>query len=239
MGEQDRGQGHEQSIGALILAAGRSQRMQGIDKTFAPILGKPLILHTLTVFLECPEIQKIVLVMPASGMEKGRNLLEGNGLAKRVNLCAGGDRRQDSAAQGLDALGPCDLVAVHDGARPCISQETLQAALVDARNYGNAVVAVPIADTVKRADSEGYISAAVSRESLWAMQTPQVFPYTMLQRAYGEVTQNVTDDASMVERLGIKVRLTPGSPTNLKVTTPGDLELAEMILKARAAGFDG
>ena len=96
------------------------------------------------------------------------------------------------------------------------------------------MAAVPVTDTVKRADSEGYVSAAVSRDGLWAMQTPQVFPYTVLQRAYKEVSDDVTDDASMVEQLGIKVRLTFGSRTNLKVTTPADLELAEMILKARA-----
>ncbi len=224
----------ERTIGALILAAGSSQRMQGIDKTFAPILGKPLILHTLSVFLDCPDVQKIVLVMPDSNLEKGRSLIDKYVGPSRVTLCAGGDRRQDSAARGLDALGPCDLVAVHDGARPCLSPETLNDVIADARKYGSTVAAVPITDTVKRADSEGYISAAVSRDGLWAMQTPQVFPYTVLQRAYKEVSDDVTDDASMVEQLGIKVRLTFGSRTNLKVTTPADLELAEMILKARA-----
>ena len=226
----------EQTVGALILAAGSSQRMQGIDKTFAPILGKPLVIHTLSVFLDCPEIQKIVLVMPESSLEKGRSLIEKNLGPWCVTLCAGGHRRQDSAARGLEALGPCGLVAVHDGARPCISQETLRNAIKDAQEHGNAVVANPVNDTVKRADSEGFISAAVSRDGLWAMQTPQIFPYALLRRAYSEVSEDATDDASMVERLGVRVRLTPGSPTNLKVTTPGDLELAEMILKARAEG---
>lgn len=236
MGERSRDPGHEQSVGALILAAGSSQRMRGIDKTFAPVLGKPLILHTLSVFLECPEIQKIVLVMPESNLERGRKLIEEHVGPGRVALCAGGNRRQDSAARGLDALGPCNLVAIHDGARPCISLKNLQNALDDARDHGSAVVAVPVTDTVKRADSEGYVSAAVPREGLWAMQTPQVFPYGVLQRAYREVSEDVTDDASMVERLGVKIMLTQGSPTNLKVTTPGDLELAEMILRARAKG---
>ena len=213
--------------------------MQGIDKTFAPILDKPLILHTLSVFLDCPDIQKIVLVMPESNMERGRRLIEEHMSADSVTLCAGGERRQDSAAKGIEALGPCDFVAVHDGARPCLSQGTLSNALSDAKQHGNAVVAMPVTDTIKRADSEGFISTTVSREALWAMQTPQVFPYNVLQRAYREVTQDVTDDASMVERMGIKVRLTPGSPTNLKVTTPADLQIAELILKARAAGSGG
>ena len=213
--------------------------MQGIDKTFAPILDKPLILHTLSVFLDCPDIQKIVLVMPESNMERGRRLIEEHISADSVTLCAGGERRQDSAARGIEALGPCDFVAVHDGARPCLSPGTLSNALSDAKRHGNAVVAMPVTDTIKRADSEGFISTTVSREALWAMQTPQVFPYNVLQRAYREVSQDVTDDASMVERMGIKVRLTPGSPTNLKVTTPADLQIAELILKARAAGSGG
>ena len=213
--------------------------MQGIDKTFAPILDKPLILHTLSVFLDCPDIQKIVLVMPESNMERGRRLIEEHMSADSVTLCAGGERRQDSAARGIEALGPCDFVAVHDGARPCLSPGTLSNALSDAKQHGNAVVAMPVTDTIKRADSEGFISTTVSREALWAMQTPQVFPYNVLQRAYREVSQDVTDDASMVERMGIKVRLTPGSPTNLKVTTPADLQIAELILKARAADSGG
>ena len=213
--------------------------MQGIDKTFAPILDKPLILHTLSVFLDCPDIQKIVLVMPESNMERGRRLIEEHISADSVTVCAGGERRQDSAARGIEALGPCGFVAVHDGARPCLSPGTLSNALSDAKRHGNAVVAMPVTDTIKRADSEGFISTTVSREALWAMQTPQVFPYNLLQRAYREVSQDVTDDASMVERMGIKVRLTPGSPTNLKVTTPADLQIAELILKARAAGPGG
>ena len=236
MREQERGAGHGQSVGALVLAAGRSQRMQGIDKTFAPILGEPLILHTLSAFLDCPDIERVVLVLPESSVEKARALIEGRDGADKVSVCAGGDRRQDSAAKGLAALGPCDWVAVHDGARPCLAPDTLRTALAEARLHGSAVVAVPVTDTVKRADPEGFISATVPRDGLWAMQTPQVFPFAVLRRAYREVSQDVTDDASMVERLGIKVRLVPGSPTNLKVTNPGDLKLAEMILKARGAG---
>ena len=111
--------------------------------------------------------------------------------------------------------------------------DTLQTALADARLHGSAVVAVPVTDTVKRADSDAFISATVPREGLWAVQTPQIFPFAVLQRAYQEVSQNVTDDASMVERLGIKIKLTPGSPTNLKVTNPEDLKLAELILRSR------
>ena len=210
--------------------------MQGIDKTFASILGKPLIFHTIAVFLDCPDIRRVVLVLPEPNIEKARALLEGVDNCEKLTLCAGGERRQDSATRGLDALGPCSWVAVHDGARPCLSPDTLQSALADARLHGSAVVAVPVTDTVKRADSDAFISATVPREGLWAVQTPQVFPFSVLKRAYREVSENVTDDASMVERLGVKIKLTPGSPTNLKVTNPEDLELAEMILKSRASG---
>ena len=207
--------------------------MQGIDKTFAHILGKPLILHTLSVFLNCPDIHKVVLVLAESNIEKARALLEGVDNSEKLTLCAGGERRQDSATKGLKALGPCGWVAVHDGARPCLSPDILHSALADARLHGSAVVAVPVTDTVKRADTDAFISATVPREGLWAVQTPQIFPFAVLQRAYREVSDNVTDDASMVERLGVKIKLTPGSPTNLKVTNPEDLKLAEMILKSR------
>ena len=233
MVDEERPPEPDQSVGALVLAAGRSQRMQGIDKTFARILGKPLILHTLSVFLNCPDIQKVVLVLPESNIEKARSLLEGIDNSEKLTLCAGGERRQDSAAKGLDALGPFGWVAVHDGARPCLSPDIFQSALADARLHGSAVVAVPVTDTVKRADPDAFISATVPREGLWAVQTPQVFPFAVLQRAYREVSENITDDASMVERLGVKIKLTPGSPTNLKVTNPEDLKLAEMILKSR------
>ncbi len=238
MVDQERHPAPDQSVGALVLAAGRSQRMQGIDKTFASILGKPLILHTICVFLDCPEIRRVVLVLPESNIEKACALLEGLDNSGKLTLCAGGERRQDSATKGLDALGPCGWVAVHDGARPCLSPDILQNALADARLYGSAVVAVPVTDTVKRADSDTFISATVPREGLWAVQTPQVFPFAVLQRAYREVSENVTDDASMVEHLGVKIKLTPGSPTNLKVTNPEDLKLAEMILASRVPESD-
>ena len=163
-------------------------------------------------------------------------LLEGLDNSEKLTLCAGGERRQDSATRGLDALGPCGWVAVHDGARPCLSPDILQSALADARLHGSAVVAVPVTGTVKRADSDAFISATVPREGLWAVQTPQVFPFSVLQGAYRKVSENVTDDASMVEQVGVKIKLTPGSPTNLKVTNPEDLKLAEMILKSRASG---
>ena len=109
------------TVGALILAAGSSQRMQGIDKTFAPIAGKPLILHTLSAFLACPEVNRIVLVLPESSFDKAKSLLAEAGLGDKVALCVGGPRRQDSAANGIAALGDCDWVAVHDGARPCVT----------------------------------------------------------------------------------------------------------------------
>ena len=236
MVDQEQPPAPDQSFAALVLAAGRSQRMQGIDKTFASILGKPLFLHTIAVFLDCPEIRRVVLVLPEPNIEKARALLEGLDNSGKLTLCAGGERRQDSATKGLDALGPCGWVAVHDGARPCLSPDILQNALADARLHGSAVVAVPVTDTVKRADTDAFISTTVPREGLWAVQTPQVFPFAVLERAYREVSDNVTDDASMVERLGIKIKLTPGSPNNLKVTNPEDLELAEMILNSRASG---
>ena len=221
------------SVGALILAAGQSRRMEGVDKTFAPILGKPLILHTLEVFVECSSINRIALVLSENNFEAAKALVEEGRIPDDVVLCLGGSRRQDSAARGLSALGEHDWIVVHDGARPCLDPCILKEALKQAQCHGSAVVAVPVTDTIKRADSQAFVSGTITRDGLWAVQTPQIFPYSILKQAYNEVYQDVTDDASMVERLGIKVKLVPGSHDNLKVTSPRDLEIAEMVLARR------
>lgn len=221
------------SIGAVILAAGQSQRMCGVDKTFAPLLGKPLILHTLEPFQSCATISRIVLVLSESNIEQARALIREETSAHNVFLCPGGLRRQDSARCGLAALGKCEWVVVHDGARPCLDQERLERGISHALKHGNAVAAVPVTDTIKAADSQGYVTHTLPRGDLWAVQTPQIFPFAQLREAYERGQGDVTDDAALIERLGNKVKLYPGSYDNIKVTTPQDLALAEMILAKR------
>ena len=225
-------------IGAIVAAAGGSTRMgQATDKLFVPVAGRPLLAHVLATVQECPLVQRIVLVVSSTNLQRGRDLVAQHGLDKVSAVCQGGPRRQDSIRLGLEALGPCDWVLVHDGARLLI-EPAISEGLAAARETGAAVPAVPIADTVKIAGPDGTVANTVDRSRLWAVQTPQLFRYDLLLRAHREVTADVTDDAAMLEALGLSVKLYPGSPLNIKVTTPQDLRLAEALLRetARSGG---
>ncbi|MFQ5934508.1 MAG: 2-C-methyl-D-erythritol 4-phosphate cytidylyltransferase [Dehalococcoidia bacterium] len=221
------------SIGAVVLAAGLSQRMGGIDKPFALLRGRPLILHSLDVFQSCSHISQIVLVLAESSIDKAQKLVGEMVYSKSVSICPGGPRRQDSARNGLSALNECQWVVIHDGARPCIDLELLNGGICQAFEHGSAVAAVPVADTIKVADDQGYVVDTPPRRELWAVQTPQIFRFSELKRAYEQIDDDVTDDATLVERSGGKVKLYQGSPENIKVTTPHDLSIAEMILSKR------
>ena len=225
----------EPKVGAIIVAAGSSTRMQGVDKTFAPLLGRPLISHTIDKFEEFAPVTQIVLVLADDSLEVGRSLVNERGFRKISHVCAGGSRRQDSVKAGLDALDPCGWVMVHDGARPGLDQPLLQRGLeaVAASPDGAAIAGVPVKDTVKVVDSRGVVTDTPPRETLWAAQTPQVFDYDLLRRAHANFHGDATDDAMMVEALGCQVRIFLGSYENLKVTTPEDLVVMEAVLRGK------
>ena len=222
-------------VGVVVVAAGSSTRMEGVDKTFAPLLGRPLISHTLDRFEEFPAVTEIVLVMASASLDVGRSLVREGKYSKISHLCPGGSRRQDSVRAGLEALRPCDWVIVHDGARPGVDSAILARGLEAAEaSPGSAVIAgVPVKDTVKVVDGNGLVTGTPPRESLWAAQTPQVFGYNLLRRAHAEFEGDATDDAMMVEALGCQVSVFPGSYENLKVTTPEDLAVMEAVLRGR------
>lgn len=220
------------TAGAVIVGAGASERMRGVDKVFAPLAGRPLILHSLLAFDECPAIDRIVLVLARDAVERGRALVAESGLRKVAAVVAGGDRRQDSVRAGLTALGDCEVVAVHDAARPLVTPDLIAAGLEAVRRTGAAVCAVPSRDTVKQADGRK-VQKTLDRGTLWLAQTPQVFRLGLLLWAHEQVTDDVTDDAAMVERVGGEVTVFDGSPLNLKVTVPDDLLLAEALLRLR------
>jgi len=226
-------------VGAVIVAAGGSTRMSGADKLFATIGGRPLLARTLQAFEDSLLVERIVLVLSAANLERGRALVAEGGIDKLSAVCMGGPRRQDSVRLGLEALGPCEWVLVHDGARPLVTTALIERGLAAARETGAAVPAVPIADTVKLAAPDGRVEQTLDRSGLWAAQTPQVFRYDLLLRAHREVTGDVTDDSAMLEALGLPVKLFEGSPANIKVTTPEDLRLAEALLEAGAAPVEG
>ncbi len=219
------------SVGVVIAAAGASTRMEGEDKILAPLSGGPLILHTVAAFERCPSVSEIVVVVAERSLwETVRLLDEQHHWSKVRAVKAGGPRRQDSVALGLAALPPCEWVVVHDGARPLVDAALVERGVEAAAVSGAAVAAVPAKDTMKVVGPTGEVQATPERSTLWAVQTPQVFRRDLLERAHREVSEDVTDDAAMVERLGLPVQVFMGAYTNLKVTTPDDLLVAETLL---------
>lgn len=217
-------------VGAIIAAAGRSQRLGGGDKLFAIVGGKPLLAHTLIAFEVCRRVDTIVLVLSPQSLDRGKELVAEAGLDKVAAICAGGERRQDSVGKGLTALPPCQWVVVHDGARPLVTADLIERGLEAARQTGAAIAALPVSDTIKEVDPSGLVRRTLSRGELWAAQTPQVFRYDLLRQAHQRARGEVTDDAALVEQMGHQVRVFQGSPRNIKVTTPEDLTLVEALL---------
>ena len=228
-------------MGVVVAAAGRGERMSGsVPKQFLPIGGAPLLLHALRPFLSHPDVAEVIVVLPAAAAAAPPDWLAAL-LGERLRAVAGGATRMESVEAGLGALpAGCRIVLVHDGARPFPEPAVIDAVIGAARRGLAAVAAVRLADTLKEADSPAGASPrvrrTVPRTSLWRAQTPQGFPRDVLVAAYaGARAAGVdgTDDAALVERLGGEVVLISDLPTNLKVTTPDDLELAEAIAAAR------
>lgn len=221
------------SLGAIVVAAGSSSRMEGLDKTFAPLLGIPLIAHCLDQLESFPAIDQIVLVLSQQSLGLGEDLVAQRKYTKVASVCAGGARRQDSVGLGLESLRPCDWVLVHDGARPGLDYQLLQRGWETVREHGAALAGVPVKDTIKVVSAEHTVKETPPREGLWSAQTPQLFRYELLRQAHRQCRVPVTDDAAMVEQLGHPVHIFLGSYENLKVTTPEDLIVAEALLTRR------
>ena len=220
-------------VGAIIVAAGRSRRMGGGDKLWVSLGGRPLLAHTLAIFQHCPSIHKIVLVL-APGQEKlGQTLIKNSLLNKVAAICAGGEERQDSVRAGLAALGPCEWVVVHDGARPLVTRELIDKGLAAARATGAATCAVPLHDSIKLVSEQGLVEKSLDRRRLWQVQTPQVFRYELLVEAHRAAAKQppASDDATLVERLGRQVKAYMGSYHNIKVTTPDDMVIAQILIR--------
>ena len=207
--------------------------MGGVDKIFAPILGVPLVAYALDQLEAFPPVNQVALVLDQDSVERGKELVRQRGYRKVSPVCPGGPRRQDSVLRGIQALEPCDWVVVHDGARPCLDLAIMERGLKSAEETGAAVAGVPVKDTIKAVSLQQVVLDTPDREGLWAAQTPQIFRYDLLWEAHQRCTETVTDDAAMVESLGHTVMMFLGSYENLKVTTPEDLAVAEVFLRAR------
>lgn len=218
--------------GAVIVAAGTASRMGGIDKVMAPIGGKPMILRTAEAFQKCDAIREIVIVTRPDLIVPVTDLC--HGLDKVRAVVAGGDTRQASVEAGLGALSPgMKLAAVQDGARPLATWQLIDRVVRAANSYGAAAPAIPVKDTVKTV-AGGIVTGTPDRGSLRAVQTPQVFDIDLLRGALKKAAEDgvlLTDDCSVVERLGMSVKIVEGDERNLKITTAPDLKIAELFLE--------
>jgi len=217
-------------LGVVIVAAGTSQRMGGINKLFASLMRKPLLAWSVDTCEGYSSIQQIVLVLNNKDLARGQKLKKERNWSK-VALCLGGARRQDSVKAGLKQIEDCDLVMIHDGARPFLTSDLIEDGLKVVQETGAAVAAVPIKDTIKLANDERLTGKTIQRDRLWAAQTPQIFSFNVITRAYENLVAEITDDATAVERLGRKVQLYMGDYRNIKVTTTEDLQLARIIAR--------
>lgn len=218
--------------GAVIVAAGTASRMGGIDKVMAPIGGEPMILRTVRAFQECDAIKEIIVVTREDLIPKITSMT--GRYTKVTAVVVGGKDRAESVSLGLNALSSkVELAAVQDGARPLVSQAVIDRTVRAAHTYGAAAPAIPVKDTIKMVEG-GIVTTTPDRNPLKAIQTPQVFDFDLLRGALKKAAQEklaITDDCSAVERMGFKVRIVEGDERNIKVTTPVDLKIAEMLLE--------
>jgi 2-C-methyl-D-erythritol 4-phosphate cytidylyltransferase len=221
---------------AIIVAAGSSRRMS-FDKLFAEIAGKPVIAHTIAAFEYAGAVTSIIVVAQQDRHGEIDRIVRDLGFKKVRAIVQGGEHRQDSVRAGLENLSDeSRYVAVHDAARPLVTPEQIERVYRAVQKHGAASLAAPIADTLKRVDVNLVVTESVDRHQLFAMQTPQIFERKILDEAYREVFAgkiSVTDEVSAVERNGGKVALVSNEQPNLKITFPGDLELAEFVLTQR------
>lgn len=229
-------------ISAIIPAAGLGVRMgKSVRKQFLRLNGKSILRHTIDAFEKCGMFASLVLVAPAEDIEAASEECSDIRVVSRV--VAGGEKRQDSVFEGLKALdADVDIVVVHDGVRPFVSRRMLRQSVDAAREFGAAVTAIPVSDTVKRVNPQGFVDHAVDRDGLWRIQTPQAFQYSLLRQAMEKAAADSyygTDEGSLIEYIGKAVKIINGSELNIKITKPEDLILGETIAAAGNYFEDG
>ena len=227
---------------AIIPAGGAGRRLKaGIAKQYLQLGKLPVLLHSLKVFEQAALISEIILVVPESDIKFVREeLIIKSDLKKVAKIIAGGAKRQDSVRNGLAAIDDkCDIVLVHDGVRPFVTLEMISRVVEVAQEFQAAATGVAAKDTIKETQDDNFVVKTVPRQNLWLVQTPQAFTFAVLKEAYEAAYSNNyygTDDASLVERIGVRVKMINGSYDNIKITTPEDLVMAEVMLKNKSGG---
>lgn len=227
-----------EKITAIVLAAGQGKRMNSkVQKQFLELGGKPVLYYSLNCFQQSPLVTDIILVTGAESVAFCKEeIVEKYGFTKVKKVIPGGKERYDSVYEGLLFCENSDFVLIHDGARPFITQEILERGMTGVRETGACVIGMPSKDTVKVSDENGFVQETPERNLVWSVQTPQIFEYSLIRNAHEKIRcenmAGITDDAMVVERAsGTKIRLVEGSYKNLKITTPEDLDIAEIFLK--------
>lgn len=223
-------------VSAIIPAAGFGERMGAtISKQFLMLNGKPILVHTLERFQACEMVGEIIVATQSSSLSLIEEIKEKYSLTKLKPPVEGGERRQDSIANALRHLNEqCDIISVHDAVRPFVHLKEITQSIETAKYYGASIVAVRAKDTMKQASTDGRVEKTLNRSSLWSVQTPQTFQRKILLDAYRFAEKNditATDDSFLVEQIGISPIIVEGSYENIKVTTPDDLLLAELLAK--------
>ena len=221
---------------AVILAAGSSQRM-GMDKTFMSLGSVPVLVRTLLAFEKSEHVDEIIVVTRVDKIEETARLCHGNGVSKLKMVIGGGATRMESALAGVSACSKeAKLIAIHDGARPLVTQELISRTVYAAEKYISAVPAIPSTDTLKIVDENGVIVATPDRSKVFRVQTPQIFHADMIKGALTKAANDqlsITDDCSAMDMMGVKTHIVEGDINNIKLTTPHDIIMAEAILKSR------
>ena len=224
---------------AIVLAGGVGRRMRSaVPKQYLPLAGAPVIAWYLMAFQKSPEVDRIILVTAeADAAWVKSTIIDPMHITKFLAFAPAGAERADSVQNGLNAIEDDDgIVLIHDGARPAVTEEIIARCCADAKTFGACAAAMPVKDTIKVADRDGFVLSTPDRRTLWMMQTPQAFRLPLIREAYRKYGQmadrsGVTDDAMLVERFtDVKVRLTKGSYSNIKITTPEDLPQAEILV---------
>lgn len=227
-------------ISAIIPAAGQGTRMgSSIPKQFLLLQGKPILHHTLKAFESSGAVDSITLVVPENDFDAARKEWSKDYQIVK-NIVVGGKERQDSVYNGFKAIdSDTDVVLIHDGVRPFVDGDMIQRAIEAAQRYGAAITAIPVSDTIKQSDDEGFVARTVDRNGLWRIQTPQAFRYAVLNEAFQKAVKDSyygTDEGSLLEYAGKKIKIIEGSEMNIKITRKEDLILGEAILNSRMVG---
>lgn len=219
---------------AIVVAAGKGTRMQSdMKKQFLPLLGMPVLSHTLEAVEKSDMVFEIILVVSEDDILTAKDIVAASDLDKVTKIVAGGKNRAESVSKGLaEVSADADIVMIHDGVRPCISESLIEECICNAQEYGASALGVKPKNTIKRTNKDGFIEATVNRDELVEIQTPQCFRADIIKKAYENFDSTATDDCALVEKLGVSVHITEGSYANLKLTTREDLLMLSALIDA-------